>query len=1185
MSTKSNWCDPDKWFKDKLCTIPNKNIPKNEVNDVIILKNNYTIVVEENKCFDKIPYIECNNLLITTNSDCIGCSSTEQVFTSSNIQANNIEISGPIQVKNWEDDVYSNYIANSIILKNRASLESVVCDIDTDFIASGQNISIKNSTINTNNLYINISSDSETITECKIKAVSGSISQTANIAKSILDINTVTLNNFAEFGSSNTGIGNFFFNNNSILYGIVYGDVTFVDNSTNRGQIIGNAIFTEGSYNFGLVSGNCIFSNNSRNGGIVYGNTLFTNSINQGLVIGSTVIETISGAPSSFTSANYGNISGYAKFNKSINYGKLLEGSLFDNGSINYVTITGNNSIIFQNSINSGSIVDANNFTRETRGIPSGSIKRFNLIDYVFKEGCDVSFSSGSINYGDIVTNGTVSFSSGSINYGSLTTQSIKFNRSSSFSGLIVCKNITFENFSENKSNIAALVTTYIAESRVGWGDGVLDDTPYVLFRDFPYYPYVDYSQPVPEFPMPGPTIPILFDPDPDPDYYTIPHNIKLQWFRSNMDSFNCEFYSSINYGETPRASFYKAENLNNGLIAGQGFFYKSSSNYGSIFSGAFYDNSKNSNRSDIVNQASFFNKSINESFPYTDQEDKYSLTFAKFYDNSYNIGFVKDAMYYNESQNYGIGDQAYFYNKSRNGIYLIFNKDNELTGGYGAANPSLISAMFRDSSINCHYYKDATGRIINPDLDSATFLDNSINYGSGANFGSFDFYHSSLNEGYCINAIFKDTSINKKIIYSGIFYNKSFNDEKGSGYNLFFYDNSYNNGTIINSGVFFHSGTNEAKGYASNALFKDFSKNKSSFYNKNIKTFKDAQTGIRPNISFTNNSINNGNIIDSKISFSDNSVNLGLIKFGSMFIFNEDGIFIKKYNDDNTTIRLEHLSNEKSLYNDELTLISMFIGSNPINDPELNLSFPNINFNGQSINSGSVEGYHTYFNNSINYGSVNSFNIIPQNHISSYFDNSTNFGNIVNNTTFFTNSTNFGNILCQNFDSSINSGIMAPSLSFDNINFSGSINYGPCLMSSSFVFSENYGNIRGSGNFLGSLNYGFIRDNALFDHSINSGNIGNNAIFNNSDNHTTIRGSGSFYKSNNFGDIVGDIDMAEFSVCSGAQIGGNALFSKSKYIGKTIFGNAVFVNDSCRHPSGIIKGLITQDATTTECE
>lgn len=1170
----SNWCNPEKWYEDGLLLVPSKRIPTDGVTDVYVLNNeNYNFKIAEATCFTEIPYMECNNLYIKAEYD----RSSPEIFTAQNIKAKNVVVDGPIKLKSWKDDEYCNYDVKSIVLQKGASAESIICNVD-NFIVSGEYSSpgdIYKNIITTKNLYIKLPNPffGRGIDQCKIKTISGNIISTYNIQNSIIEAKTLHFSGGGSttvFGPKSTGIGDFFFDTNSINYGTINGNAFFRSNATwNYGIVVGNAIFSGANcINFGTISGNCTFIDSAQNYGKIYGDTNFINAENYGIVSSgfTTTFKHKENTP--VLAINFGHISGSAYFNNAINSGQLFGDALFTNRSINYSNISNKNNIIFEKSINSGNISDTNGFQRKSSITSDDNKKpiggRFHLVDYNFDDGCNVLFSGLSVNYTNINTNGNVLFDS-SFNYGFITTQNLKFdNLSFNYSG-VVCKNVTFNNRSQNNGTIAALVTKYIFETRMqNYNDlgetSFVDDTPEMLYTDFPYFYNDDYSQPETPFPSQTPTVPFIRDND-SFEYKTIPHEAKLAWFRSNIDSFNCEFNGSINNGIVIKASFLDtnrtiklqddstiiencpAFNSQNGLINGQAFFNKNSSNLGSVFSGGFYNNSCNSSYVITgVNQASFYNQSTNSG-------GTSGCIFARFYNNALNFGYTKYAEYYNTSQNYGIGDDAYFYDKSRNGTLLVFDANNNLLGGYGyPQNPVLNGAgTFSDSSINGHYYA-AVDKVINPVLSlGAVFRDNSINYGSGNNFS---FFNNSSNDGFCTDADFHGKSKNKKhIIHRGFFYDDSYCDTKGSGLNCYFYDQSYNQGYITSTGVFRNNSQNRNPGLISNAIFFDYSTNKGDFNDFNRSLILDrgiiSSPTQQPHVIFSGYSTNYGNITDSIIEFGDNAANRGTITWNSKLLFTSSGIF-HTIIDVSGTKNYFHFSGPSGTYDtDTIEFLREFYNCRVSSS----YFWPQITFNDHSQNYGNLLGYYSYvFNNrSANYGSLSTYPVIPNLHNIAFFSGvskqsgCSNFGDITNGKAYFINTINSGTVLFPYFEDSINYGniVGTPTASYypyrcssflmgvSGVQFIDSTNFGQSKLYASFTNSINFGNIFSSGFFIESKNFGFIANDATFIDSYSNGDIG------------------------------GNLNMTN-STCISSNIRGEANFNNSAYYSKT-FLNSLF--------------------------
>jgi hypothetical protein len=1162
----NNWCDSSKWYKNAEFSKPHKTIPINEVNDIVVESIN--LKIDDITCFTKIPSIESININVeidSTTNDNYSYTFGQKKFTCENLKTSTLTVGPGVTLTHWEPGEFCYYEAETILSTGNVFMASLVIDTDQfNFNCSGSPTemtfggkgSIINCKINTNSFCIcgGFAFDQPAVIGCDITALSGTINCNSWIANTNLTVNKcdVILGNFRE---KVTGVGDFSFYNGSYFDGTIYGNVLFDRGSSNRGTVVGSAIFSTGSsfsksYNFGTVTGNCIFYDQAENWGNIIGNAHFINSINRGTIIGDVIFET-TGQPwqrggydfstnQSIIATNYGSISGITTFKNATNRGILLSDATFtspynsyDSQSINYGSISGDNSITFINSINSGLIISSGDFFREHTNLEGAQSLAQQLIEegnpfvivdieqkygpYVGK-GCSVSFLSavnpinsddqlyiGSRNYGTIRTEGEIIFKN-SNNYFPIKSPNITFNQISINNSSLTSQNVSFTQDSKNYGKIRALISKdfFLIGRKKDNIEGVPSrKQPFLLEAieyDVPHLFMQDYTS--------GNYVSNFFDQE------TIPNIHWYKWLRENLDSFNCQFTNSTNFGDqVVKASFNNAVNANEGRIVGQAFFY-SSINAGSVYSGAFYKQSYNlSYAQAVINQASFFDTSANSGLT--------GLIYGRFNDKSYNHGWSENASYYDNSQNYGRGEYASFYDKSRNGIYLSFN-NNQLIGGYGNDNPILVGATFNDSSINCHYYVNQMGDVVyNPNVIVAQFHDNSINYGSGGNENfSFDFYDKSSNEGFCLKANFENSAINKKFVGSGSYIDSSSASKNSSGLIWFFYNQSYNEG-LVNSGIFQDNSSNRKTGAATNALFLNFSKNAGSFDRIN-----------RANIIFSGYSVNLSTIYNSIVSFGQNSVNSGNLIFGNNFIFNSDGIFLK-INDD-----LTHYSGPNGdLDSDKLQFLSDFY-TGFLNNK--------LSFLDYSQNLANLYGYNQYnfLHNSTNKGNITNYPVVANEHTTAIFSGSSpqsciNSGSIAGKSSF-SNTINYGNVIYPYFYNSINYGkIQGPASSGDNIfesvYFTNSVNSGLCNLSCLFSNSINYGNISvntgndpngvGSIIFNQSENRGFLSARTInFTLSTNYSNIqaydmtmtsstGFRAIY-------RINNDAWFYSSVNYGNI-----------------------------------------------------------------
>lgn len=589
-------------------------------------------------------------------------------------------------------------------------------------------------------------------------------------------------------------------------------------------------------------------------------------------------------------------------------------------------------------------------------------------------------------------------------------------------------------------------------------------------------------------------------------------------------------FPINIGTNDTTLNFYNYSQNTNTGIMSVFGEnsslnFYHNSTNHGKVDSLNCYNNSINLGI--IYVSASYYNDSIHIS-------NNSGNKNLYFFDKSINQGYANNLLFKKNSTNYGSGKFGSFFDKSIN---------------YS----QIKNASFFDSSIN-----DINAIITTSGY--ANFYNKSTNFALGDDKILFNFYDTSINNGICREAIFNSLSKNINYVNSGSFKDNSFNDIKGIGNNLYFYDSSQNKGYVINSGVFYNNSTNEKSSLVLKARFNDYSTNKSSF-TRNID-----DNLPNPNILFTEYSKNHGNIIDSLVEFLGTSINLGNIRFGTDFIFTEDGIFKIKDNIENERIS----GADGDLLSDTDTFLRSFYSCDDQN------THPSVKFRNFSKNSGNIQGYYSYYfyDQSTNYGNLEAFTVVPKLHPLVFFIGNSksspcnNHANITNGRVSFINCINSGNTIYPFFENSINIGNIITSPTdgvnvgcidlpgFSGVSFINSTNFGQSRIYANFNNSINSGNIFSSGEFIDSINFAFIAEDAVFNNSYNFG-----------------------------GDIGKNIYMTN-STCSGSIIRGSGIFSDhSKYIGNLIVGDAVFVSGSCKHPSGVVKGLIIQDETSTECE
>jgi hypothetical protein len=800
-----------------------------------------------------------------------------------------------------------------------------------------------------------------------------------------------------------------------------------------------------------------------------------------------------------------------------LSHGSSNKGNIYANdvifsgsGTTNYGLVSGN-CIFLSGAINSGSISGFAVFNTGcfNYGTVAGEAYFYSSINSGVVENLSLFYNSD--NYGTL--NNDARFYD-SKNYGSIINDGqILFENSKNYSNLIVSK-VQFNKRSRNESQGMINADNIIFSSGFNYGSG-LSKSGVIFFQNSG----INYGY------LQAKTV----------NFFDISENTGT--IHSPSDSVGGTIInfldSSTNFtsitGITSDNSILnfknKSKNYGDISISGSGStcnFYDKTINYASINMSHYYNSSINSG---ILTTGCFYDTSKN-------MYSGGSSTDLYFCNRSINSGLFIGSTFRDNSTNFGSGTSGNFFNRSINAS--------------SGTSKGLALGYFYDQSIN---NKDAkvTGL--------ANFYNNSINFGI-ENLNPYNFFHLSTNEGYCELAVFSGFSKNNNYARTGTFYQTSFNNNKGSGNYFKFYDQSYNKGFISHTGIFYDNSINESSAFVQNAIFSHTGINRSSFSKRNSKS-------PDPVVRFSDSSINDGAIVDSKVEFWDSSINANNIKYGSTYVFREDGIF--QLNDNR---ELQHISEDLS--SDTALFLSKFS------------SFPILEFRDKTINSGNVIGYQAYnfFNESHNLGNISTFSIIPEEKIISYFSGNSllqpcmNYGNIMQGRSNFYSTINSGNVIADKFNHSFNYGLInsCKIKGFDVIYLSGSVNSGLCNGNTIFIDSLNYGNLQGSGTFSTSLNFAFVRDGAFFDRSYNSGTINNSTVFISGINSGLIRGQSTFYSSMNSEYGIIEQDSVFISGVNYGFIRGNAILIASNNTG-ILEKNAIFNYSGINGLNGVVKG------------
>jgi hypothetical protein len=406
--TQSNWCNQNYWYLDDTLSTKSTFIPRDAIDDTNIVKKNYTYVIAENACFQKIPSLVCNNLNIIGGSDTMP--PPQFAFTCALLEASNVTCGLKISLSHWEPNTFCEWTVSSLSTGSGCAINYLILDANSSS-GTGLNTtfaSVQNSYIKTNNLYLDNTSISSSSYITKILCTSGTL-VSSTINDRVICEGDFSMSGTTNFGGS--GNGSFVFNESSINAGTINGSAVFNDSSINQGIVYSNVLFSGASSNNGIVVGDCVFLSGTKNLGIVSGNALFSgSSINSGTIISNGFFNS--------GSINFGIVSGISKFDYAINNGTISESYFTRSTNGTDGVVTGSSS--FNQSINSGILNNLSlsvDFSFVNNSINKGGTIFGNVV-----------FDSGCTNRGLIYnTSGYVIFKKDSINYGNIGSNSITF--------------------------------------------------------------------------------------------------------------------------------------------------------------------------------------------------------------------------------------------------------------------------------------------------------------------------------------------------------------------------------------------------------------------------------------------------------------------------------------------------------------------------------------------------------------------------------------------------------------------------------------------------------------------------------------------------------------------------------------------------------------------------------------
>lgn len=754
-----SWCSNDNWYRDRLYNQPARRIPRNTIDSVELPSLNYSIDLASINCYNKIPYLKCNNLSIYNLTDDTDEEDKTAPFSCEKLEGSNISILLGVSLVHWESSKFCEWSVLSlrhIGVNDPEKIDYISNHSITCSSATGTGLyldslsAIKNTYFTSKNFYI---SNSSTDSLCILDVGSGIIEGGDDCSiQGTLYSQDICFSGGAIFQGTGLSTSMVFAAGSENRGSIYINSGIFKNDTKNYGNIIGNIIF-DNSKNFGNISGNCLFINGSINQGHIYGEATFnTASINSGTISQNSYYD---------SSVNYGTISGNAVFiNDSINLGNI-HGQTFLENSINSGNIQ--NNCIFKYSTNLGNIsgIEHSFFVSNNYGMVYNSIL--------------CNFIETGINYGNLNDIKGISFSSGSNNFGNIQASKL----------------INFLHSGENRGNINGADTATFTDTSVNFGS---ISNSRCIFKNFAtnlgeissgwYY-----------------------------DNTTNVGNINYGLFFNNSSNSGTILTTGIfsnlsrNYSSVNTGLFFgETTNMSDGSIENATFRDKSR-NYGTIGTGQFADQSINIG---IINSGLFSGRSKND----TDTE----IQRAIFMGNSVNFGdIIVTGLFFDSSANYADLSCPVFLSGSANnygtlnssGVFVDRSKNrgncyDKITFYNNAENFGTLlgSGVFKDSSRNRGSWTGASIKFenssTNVEMGTPTgifslersdilFFDQSQNQASmttNANIHRIQFFGNSTNNGLLVN----DSS---NILDKGtiLFNNESINNTTISGLNDIIFD------------------------------------------------------------------------------------------------------------------------------------------------------------------------------------------------------------------------------------------------------------------------------------------------------------------------------------------------------------------------------------------------------------
>ena len=1092
--TESNWCNQNYWYLDDTLSIKSKFIPRDTIDDTNIVKKNYTYVIAENACFQKIPSLVCNNLNIIVGVN--AQPDAKGSFTCASLEANTVVCSPNIFLQHWEPNTFCEWTVASLTLRSGCSMSYMIVDANSNTGLYTISSLINNCYIKSNNLYLENTSISSSDYITKILCTSGILVSTEVQNRTIFE------GNFAISGGNFGGSGNgdFIFSENAVNLGTINGSATF-NNSINQGIIYSDVLFSGASINSGIVVGDCIFLSGAQNLGIISGTAFFNHTcINSGIIINDGFFNS--------GSINYGIVSGLSIFSGAINNGTVSDSRFIDSLNSSNGVVTG--TVLFNKSINQGLL---NNLLGDSSFLDSSNNNGIIMGSVVFDSGCRNNWLINS-------PSGIIVFQKNSINYGNIQSNNISFtDYSQNFNG-VVSNSSGLTTFSKNAINHINIT----GSGSVEFYNHSLNNT-YGTFHSGNFYHdsinsgIIDIGN----FYQNAANFNIV---------RTGVFNINSINKPTGSGSYLCFNNSAINSGMCTIGNF--ADNsYNYGTGVYLQFCHKATNSGTSLGNIIFWGSSTNLSGSINRNFATFNEQSKNYAtglvdceFIFNDKSNNYGNVYSGIFQDfsknninttGYNLNF------YDDSTNNGtITNLALFYDKSLNkgfvlntGIFYNFSSNRS---------PALLqNSLFLDYSSNSSSY-EFDYRKISLDIPKIIFSGYSINQGNIVNsYVQFGDYATNK------NAI----SWNSELLFteSGIFVPTIDQDGKEKYFHFSGPEGTYETDVVEFIREFYNCRLSSFYSWPQ-IVFRDYSQNFG-----NLRGYY--------NYIFNNYASNYGSLYTypvipnlHNIAFFDGaSKQSGCFNVGS--IVNGKTVFINSIN--SGTVLFPYFENSIN-YGDIVGIPTgsfyPYICNNFYLEGVSGVQFIN------STNFGRLEMYG-FFDESINFGNINS---------SGFFENSKNFGFIAKDAKFINSYSNgdIGGNLDMTNSTCISSNIRGKA------NFINSSYYGSAFLGSLLSYQYYYERTTEDESWIPNLNNILSFMSLAFDPitgsslKFNGETISNDVNFINSKNFGGhLMASAYFQNGINFGDIEGFSRFVNSSVNAyNSTLRGISIFSDSTNYG-----------------------------------